>query len=150
MRPRKTAHAESAPVPRRISLAGEPLEHIERLWNHKRAEHHDADHLGENLVSFFKQSVKKRQGKFTAIAAAWEKLVPEFLCDRCALESFYRGTLTVIVDSSAHLYELRQLLLAGVEDQLRLACRSSGLRKVTLKPGRWYEDRGNGRVLDFD
>ncbi|MCC6238969.1 MAG: DUF721 domain-containing protein [Phycisphaerales bacterium] len=150
MKPRKSVPAASSSPPTRAVSVGHPLQSIERLWNHKRADHHDADHLGENLVSFFKQSVKKRQGKFTAIAGAWEKLVPEFLCDRCALESFYRGTLTVIVDSSAHLYELRQLLLAGVEDQLRLACRSSGLRKVTLKPGRWYEDRGNGRVLDFD
>ena len=44
--------------------------------------------------------------------------------------------LTVIVDSSAHLYELKQLLLAGLQQQLLLACKSTGLKKITLKPGR--------------
>ena len=45
------------------------------------------------------------------------------------------GTLTVHVDSSAHLYELRQLLLAGLQDQLLLACAGNGLKKITLKRG---------------
>jgi hypothetical protein len=54
-------------------------------------------------------------------------------------ESLNRGTLTVLVDSSAHLYDLKQLLLAGLEKQLLLACKSAGLRKIALKPGRWYE-----------
>jgi len=42
----------------------------------------------------------------------------------------------VIVDSAPHLYELKQLLLAGLEQQLLLACAVSGLRKINLKPGR--------------
>jgi hypothetical protein len=40
--------------------------------------------------------------------------VPELLNDHCALESFSRGTLVVIVDSSSHLYQLKTLLLAGL------------------------------------
>lgn len=109
-----------------------------RAAHFKQARHRDADPLGEQMIAFFKQSVQKRQTKLSAIAAAWEKLVPEILNDHCALESLNRGTLTVIVDSSSHLYELRQLLLAGIETQLKLACKSSGLRKIALKPGRWY------------
>jgi hypothetical protein len=31
---------------------------------------------------------------------------------------------------------LKQLLLAGVQDQLLLMCKTAGLRKVMLKPGR--------------
>jgi hypothetical protein len=98
--------------------------------------------LGPEMVSFFKHSVEKRHTKLAKIAECWGALVPETLNDHCALESLSRGSLTVIVDSSSHLYELKQLLLAGLEQQLLLACKSAGLRKITLKPGRWYDDGG--------
>ena len=96
--------------------------------------------LGPEMISFFKQSVSKRHTTLSKIAECWSALVPETLNDHCALESLSRGSLTVIVDSSSHLYELKQLLLAGLEQQLLLACKSGGLRKITLKPGRWYDD----------
>ena len=107
--------------------------------------------LGPEMVSFFKQSVAKRHTKLSKIAECWAALVPETLNDHCALESLSRGSLTVIVDSSSHLYELKQLLLAGLEQQLMLACKSAGLRKITLKPGRWYDDgdAGADRKLRF-
>jgi hypothetical protein len=73
------------------------------------------------------------------LAEAWSRLVPEALSDHCALESFHRGTLTVMVDTASHLYELKQVLLAGLQQQLVIACRSAGLQKISLKPGRWYE-----------
>src|SRR5205085_2091305 len=98
--------------------------------------------LGPELLSFFKVSVEKRNAKFGKIADAWGKLVPQTLAERCALESFFRGTLCVLCDSSGHLYELKQLLLAGLEKQLLLACSSAGLKKITLKRGRWYEEPG--------
>jgi len=101
--------------------------------------------LGPEMVSFFKQSVEKRQTKLAKIAECWGALVPETLNDHCALESLTRGSLTVIVDSSSHLYELKQLLLAGLEQQLLLACKSAGLRKIMLKPGRWYDDGGTAQ-----
>jgi hypothetical protein len=57
----------------------------------------------------------------------------------------------VLVDSASHKYELSQLLLAGVEKQLVLACKTAGLRKIVLKPGRWYEENDQaGRKLRFD
>ena len=107
--------------------------------------------LGPEMVSFFKQSVEKRHTKLSKIAECWSALVPETLNDHCALESLSRGSLTVIVDSSSHLYELKQLLLAGLEQQLMMACKSAGLRKITLRPGRWYDDGGAGaeRKLRF-
>ena len=54
------------------------------------------------------------------------------------------GQLTVLVDSSPHLYELKQLLLAGLQKQLLVACKAAGLRKIHLKLGRWYDTTGNG------
>jgi len=96
--------------------------------------------LGADVVQFFKQSVDKRQRKFGKIAQCWAQLVPEKLAEHCALESLHRGQLTVIVDSSSHLYELKQMLLEGLQKQLILACPSGNLRKIILKPGRWYEE----------
>ena len=110
-----------------------------------RVKHRDArmpDALGPELIAFFKQSVQKRQTKLTKIAACWEQLVPAMLNEHCSLEGLHRGTLTVLVDSASHLYELKQLLLAGLQDQLLLACSGAGLRKIQLKRGKWYDDKG--------
>ena len=106
--------------------------------------------LGVQMIAFFKNSVQKRHTKMNKIAECWTTLVPEFLNDHCALESLTRGTLTVLVDTSSHLYELKQLLLAGIQQQLLLACKSTGLRKIALKPGRWYEGSGAEQRLHFE
>src|SRR5204862_4430854 len=107
--------------------------------------------LGSDLITFFKQSVEKRQTKLGKIAAKWGQLVPETFSEHCALESLNRGTLTVVVDSSSHLYELKQLLLAGLEQQLLIACKSAGLSKINLKHGKWYDATAEGeRKPRFD
>jgi len=120
-----------------------------RLHHVKRTVPMPAAALGPEMVSFFKQSVQRRHTKLSKIAECWSALVPETLNDHCALESFSRGSLTVVVDSSSHLYELKQLLLAGLQDQLLLACRAAGLRKIALKPGRWYDGSESDRKLRF-
>jgi hypothetical protein len=120
-----------------------------RLSRVKSAPPPSADPLGPELVQFFKQSVQKRQTKMARIAERWGQVVPEMFNEHCALESFTRGTLTVLVDTASHLYELKQLLLAGLQQQLLLACKSVGLRKITLKPGRWYAGSAADRKLDF-
>ena len=106
---------------------------LRRISQFKAAGTKGPAEFGPEVVEFYKQSVAKRQGKFTKLAEAWAALVPPLLADRCALDSFSRGVLTVLVDSASHLYDLKTLLLAGLEAQLLLACRSSGLRKVVLK-----------------
>jgi hypothetical protein len=124
---------------------------VARLWKVKHQPPQQTAALGPEMLAFFKNSVQKKQGKLAAIAECWQQLVPAMLCEHAALESFHAGTLKVIVDSSSHLYELKQLLLSGLEKQLLLACKSAGLRKVTLKPGRWYEDaEGSSRKIRFD
>ncbi len=111
---------------------------FDRLYRVKHVPSPAFDKLGPEMIRFFKQSVQKRQTKLGKIAECWDRLVPETLIEHCALESLTRGSLVVIVDSSSHLYELKQLLLAGLQQQILLACKSTGLRKITLKPGRWY------------
>ncbi len=129
------------PLPQDIELA--------RLARVKHRELASGSPLGPELIGFFKQSVAKRQTKLVKIAEVWQILVPSTLIDHCALESLTRGSLTVLVDSSSHLYELKQLLLAGLQDQLLLACKSTGLKKITLKPGRWYDALSESRFPQF-
>jgi hypothetical protein len=126
------------------------LQQIARLHRAKQRPAPVAAALGEHMLHFFEHSVAKRQTKLTKIAESWMLLVPELLCEHCALEGLHRGTLTVVVDSSSHLYELRQLLLAGLEKQLMIACRSAGLRKISLRLGRWYRGDGHEKKLDFN
>jgi hypothetical protein len=112
---------------------------LKRLHRVKQLQQLHGEPLGPAMVQFFKQSVEKRQSKFGKVGECWGALVPETFNEHCALESFTRGSLTVIVDSASHLYELKQLLLAGLQQQLLLACKSAGLRKINLKHGRWYD-----------
>jgi len=109
---------------------------LRRLSTIKRTNTDFAAPLGPEMVNFFQHSVQKRQTKLTQLAACWSQLVPETLADHCSLESLSRGTLVVLVDSASHLYELKQLLLAGLQQQLFLACKFAGLKKISLKPGR--------------
>ncbi|HVT90880.1 MAG TPA: hypothetical protein VHD56_18645 [Tepidisphaeraceae bacterium] len=122
---------------------------LQRLHEAKQPNHHQADPLGPQMLDFFKKSVSKRQTRLTTIAECFEQLVPQMLLEHCALESFSAGTLKVIVDSSSHLYELKQLLLSGLQQQLLIACKSTGLRKITLKFGKWYEGDGRDRRINF-
>jgi len=125
---------------------------LQRLDHVKRSDHTVGNPLGPEMIQFFKQSVQKRHTKLGKIAECWGAIVPDLLADHCSLESLSRGTLTVIVDSSSHLYELKQLLLAGIEQQLLIACKSAGLRKINLKAGRWYDQSADptARKLRFD
>ena len=117
---------------------------LQRLQKFKQSSPRASNKLGDEMVSFFKQCVGKRQTKLGKIAEVWGVLVPETLSARSSLESLHRGTLTVLVDSSSHLYELKQLLLAGLQQQLLLACKSAGLRKIVLRHGQWYRENGDG------
>jgi predicted nucleic acid-binding Zn ribbon protein len=123
---------------------------LQRLHQVKQLNHPPAAVLGTEMMSFFKQSVQKRQTKMGHIAGSWSMLVPETLNEHCSLESLHGGVLTVIVDSSSHLYELKQLLLAGLQQQVLLACRTAGVRKIALRPGRWYDDAQAGGSPRYD
>jgi hypothetical protein len=115
---------------------------LSRLDRNKRVDGEFASPLGGELIDFYQRQVEKRKSKLGKISEAWDALVPQQLQERSCLEGFHRGRLTVIVDSAAHLYQLKQMLLAGLEKQLCNACKGAGLRKVAVKRGRWYDEDG--------
>lgn len=121
---------------------------FERMSKMKTCQRKPPQTLGESLVSFYKSTVQRTR-KFAGIGEVWETLVPPDLNDHCCLESYRAGTLTVLVDSSPHLYRVKQLLLAGLQKQMLDECRVQGLRKISLRPGRWYDERGQDRRIMF-
>ena len=134
---------------RQLTMFDDPaleLAELRRLqrWKARRTPR-ETPSLGAEVVRLFDKQIRPRQDKFGKLGHAWASLVPPALADHCALEGYSRGTLNVIVDSAPHLYELKQLLLAGLQEQLRLACPSAALRRVNLRPGRWYHDTPTGR-----
>ena len=122
-----------------------PHDPLSRLDAAKRRDHAVGALLGDAVLGLFQQQVSRRHTKFAQLADLWCRVVPESALAHCALETYHRGRLTVLVDTAPHLYELKQLLLAGLEDQLLLAGRAAGLRKIALKRGTWYDARGEAR-----
>jgi hypothetical protein len=122
---------------------------LRRLNRVKRQPPPPAATLSADVTGFFKQ-VDKRQRSLGKIAQVWEQLVPPDMQQHSALEGLSRGTLTVLVDSSSHLYHFKQLLLDGLEGQLLEVCRAHGLRKVSLRLGRWYREVDGQRRPVFD
>ncbi len=122
---------------------------LQRLWQAKKTRATEVQPLGPAMLAIFKNDIRKRYEKLNKISPCWQALIPPMLEEHCALDNYQRGTLTVIVDSSSHLYELKQLLLSGLEKQMQLACGSAGLRKVVLKLGHWYDADGPEKRVKF-
>lgn len=109
---------------------------LRRLFRWKSPRPYTPHVLGEDAIELFNTQIKKRHAKFGKLSEVWDTLVPALFQEHTMLATFVRGTLTVHVDSSPHLYELKQLMLAGLEDQLLLACAGTGLKKIALKRGK--------------
>ena len=127
-----------------------PESTFRRMARHKQTVPLKFETLGADLVAFFRKDIQNKQSRFGKVAEVWLQLIPITLVDHTCLESFHAGTLKVMVDSSSHLYELKTVLLAGLEQQILLACKSTGLRKISMKLGRWYDgDDAQTRRVTF-
>ncbi len=87
------------------------------------------------LDKWFKAEVGKPFKQMGNIGQAWAELVPTELLAKSRLERFYRGTLTVTVDSSATLYALDRELRSGLQKQIAQASRPASLNRVKLVVG---------------
>lgn len=94
-------------------------------------------HLSGSLGMLMKRRLAKRVRQLSRLAEVWDEVVPGNIRDHTALDGFQDGTLTVLVDSSSHRFQLQTLLSAGLlkEIQQRLP---QALNKVKLVPGQFY------------
>lgn len=100
--------------------------------------------LGQPLAVLVKHTLGKRVRQIGRLAEVWDDLIPPNLAEHTALEGFRSGTLTVIVDSSPHRFQLRQLLDGGLLGEIRSRF-SGALNKVRLIPGQFATTDELGR-----
>jgi len=91
-------------------------------------------HLGGLLGALLKRDLAKRVRQLSRLAEIWDELVPPEIAEHTALESFARGVLTVLVDSSPHRFQLQMLLSGGLQRDIQ-ARFSGALNRVRLLPG---------------
>ncbi len=108
---------------------------LKRLWRVKQQKTRATPQAAELAAVWLKKTIAPMVKKMGGVAVAWEREVPAKLVAQTALEGYSSGVLTVRVEGSSYLYELKQWLLGGGEQRLKSACAKEGLRKVTLKAG---------------
>jgi hypothetical protein len=122
---------------------------LKRLSKCKSTQRRPPATLADDLVHFYQTEVKRAK-KLCSFGEAWKQALPPHLLEHTCIDSFRAGTITVLVDSSPHLFQLRQLLLAGLQAHILSTCRNSGVRKIMLKPGTWYAgDKPEDRQILF-
>lgn len=92
--------------------------------------------VAQPLALFMKNTLAKRVRQLSRLAAIWDEVVPEEIREHTALESFNRGSLTVLVDSAAHRFELQMLLDGGLQREIQ-ARFGGAIQKIRLSPGRF-------------
>ena len=109
---------------------------LRTVWQQRQIDDRIA-HISQPLAILTKHVLAKRFHQLRDLAAIWDELIPQPITEHTALESFHRGTLTVVVDSAAHRYQLRMLLDGGLMRELQGRF-SGALNKVRLVPGQFY------------
>jgi len=87
------------------------------------------------LADAFKKDIEKPYKQFINLLPAWESLIPAELQERTRLDRLSRGTLHVVVEGSANLYELDRLLRGGLANEIIRQQRGSGVRRIKLELG---------------
>ena len=84
------------------------------------------------LSNHFKHQIARSHKAVIAVVDLWQELVDAPLVEHTRLEGLSRGVLRVGVDSSAHLYQLDQLLRGGLQAQLLRRAASAQVRRIRL------------------
>jgi len=109
---------------------------LHTVWQ-QRQFHPNISHISEPVAGLMKHTLAKRVRQLSKLAAVWDELIPPEMREHTALESFHRGVLTVLVDSSAHRFQLETLLVGGLLRELRSRFHEP-LARVRLRPGQFY------------
>ncbi len=94
-------------------------------------------HLSLPLAQLMNKTLAKRVRQLGALATVWDEVIPASIREHTALEGFYRGTLTVTVDSASHRFNLNTLLKGGLLKEIQARC-PQAINKVRLVAGQFY------------
>ncbi len=108
---------------------------LQTVWQQRQFNDRTA-HLSQPLAYLMKYTFAKRVRELGQLAEIWDEVIPESINEHTALESFNRGVLTVMVDSSAHRFQLQTLLEGGIRREIQARFRGA-LNKIRLVPGQF-------------
>jgi len=139
---RPTSPVRAAPGPEVSVVNVEPVGERQKvislhtlLTNKKRRETRDAARLGDVLLPWFEKTIAKPAAKLEGIAELWQEHVPANILQRCRLVGFYRGTLTVALDSATVRAELETRLRSGLLRVLQTESKGALFRVKTSVEG---------------
>ncbi len=89
------------------------------------------------LGQLVNKTLAKRTRQLSSLATIWDELIPSNIREHTALESFSRGTLTVMVDSASHWFNLNTLLKGGLLKEIQARC-PLAINKVRRISGQFY------------
>ena len=116
---------------------------LQTVW-HQRQIRDNAEPISGPIAMLVKHQLGKRVRQLHQLAEVWDELLPDAIAEHTALESFSRGTLTVMADTAAHRFQLESLLRGGLLRMLQQRLGSS-LAKVKVIPGQFYSVDMDGR-----
>ena len=94
----------------------------------------EAVRLGDAAEVFMEERAGPARRSSGSLEQAWAALVPGGLAGHCRLDGLRAGRLRVLVDSPAHLYELR-LCSKELVARLRGLCPEARIREIRLAIG---------------
>ncbi len=109
---------------------------LRTIWQQKRPYDTTAALAGP-LSILMKHKLAKRVKQLGQLGAIWDEVIPDQLREHTALESFNRGTLTVMVDSASHRFQIQSVLNNGLTAEIRTRF-SGALNRIKLIPGQFY------------
>ena len=109
---------------------------LRTVWQQRQFNDHIA-HLSQPLAFLTKRVLAKKVRQLSRLAVIWDEIIPQTIAEHTALESFIRGTLTVIVDTAAHRFQLHTLLNNGLLRDLQERF-SGALERIKLIPGQFH------------
>jgi hypothetical protein len=124
----------------------DPLPPSLRAANLKRfrtRKQYDAD-FAPVLQEVFKREIEKPHKQLGAMVELWEQMLPPDITKHTRLESLVKGTLRVVVDSSARLYELDRMLREGLQDRIITSFKGPAFRRIQLRVGELRDEPPHG------
>jgi predicted nucleic acid-binding Zn ribbon protein len=109
---------------------------LRTVWRQRQFDDRIA-HISQPLGMLTRHVLAKRVRQLSKLASAWDEVIPPSIRDHTALEGFNRGTLTVLVDSAPHRFQLQMLLDGGLLGELRRRF-NGAIDKVRLVSGQFY------------
>jgi len=109
---------------------------LRTIWQQRQFDDR-VSHLSHPLAMLMKHTLGKRVRQLSSLAEIWDDLIPRAIHDHTAMDRFNGGVLTVLVDSPAHRFQLRNLLDGGIMREIQRRF-SGALNKIRLVPGQFY------------